>query len=71
MQDAHLCGQDGVVPGHTDLINRSKGDFSAIFPVLEVKHLFNPLGDQASSSPPQPAVRLLWSVWEHCEDGPS
>lgn len=71
MQDAHFCGQDGWIPGHTDLINRSKRDFSAILPVLEVKHLFYPLGDQASPSPSQPAVGLLWSVWEHCGDVPA
>lgn len=52
-------------------ISRSKGDFSANLPVLEVKHLFKPLGDQASPSPPQPAVGLLWSVWEHSGGGPS
>lgn len=71
MQDAHLCGQDGIAPGHTDLIDRSKGDFHAILPVLEVKHLFNPLGDQDSPSPPQPSIGLLWSVWQHCGGGPS
>lgn len=60
MQDVHLCGQDGRVPGHSDVINRSKGDFRAILPVLKVKHLFNPLGYQTSPSPPQPAVGLLW-----------
>ena len=58
------------VTRHIDLISRSKRDFSAIFPGLEVKHLFNHLDTK---------VVLLTSlllhsfavVWEHHGDSPS